>query len=53
MFAVLGKVGGIICLILSLVIGLPLGRRWGLNQLGAYESRERMRRAKAGGWGIF
>src|SRR3954453_21587406 len=52
-YAVLGRVGGTICLILALAIGLPLGRRWGFNQLGAFEGRERMRRARAGGWGIF
>jgi len=52
-YAALGPVGGTVCVVLALIIGLPLGRRWGFNQLGAYESRERMRRAKAGGWGIF
>jgi hypothetical protein len=40
-------------LALGLGIGLRLGRRWGFNQLGSFEGRERMRRAKAGGWGLF
>jgi hypothetical protein len=37
----------------GLAIGLRLGRRWGFNQLGTYENRERVRRAKQGGLGLF
>jgi hypothetical protein len=52
-FALLGKVGGIICIVIALTVGMRMGRRWGFNQLGAFENRERMRRAKNGGLGIF
>jgi len=39
----------------GLFLGLRLGRRWGFNQLGSYESAERMRRAKSrqGGHGLW
>jgi hypothetical protein len=43
----------IIGLVIGLAVGLRLGRRWGFNQLGAYENRERVRRAKQGGLGLF
>jgi hypothetical protein len=40
---------------IGIFLGLRAGRVWGFRQLGAFEARERMRRAssKQGGWGIF
>jgi hypothetical protein len=52
-WALFGPVGAIIIAAIALTIGMRMGRVWGFNQLGSYESRERMRRAKAGGLGIF
>lgn len=39
----------------GIFLGMRAGRVWGFRQLGAFEARERMRRArsKQGGWGIF
>lgn len=44
-----------IVLAIGIVLGLRAGRRWGFNQLGAFEHAERMRRSKSrqGGLGIF
>lgn len=52
-WALFGPVGAIIIAVIALTIGMRMGRVWGFNQLGSYESRERMRRAKAGGHGLF
>lgn len=52
-WAVFGPFGAIVVIAIALTIGMRMGRVWGFNQLGSYESRERMRRAKQGGWGIF
>jgi hypothetical protein len=50
-----GLVWVAVVLAVGIFLGLRAGRRWGFNQLGAFEHSERMRRARSrqGGWGIF